>query len=163
MNEVEKKSFLSELKSQWERMGAYDRFEQVIALALSGVIAVVIVISLIQLISTVFRLLFLEAFNPLDHEVFQIVFGMIMTLLIAMEFRHSIIRAAQRKDSIIQVKTVVLIALIALARKFIILDQEATPAKVAALSAAALALGVVYWLLRERDDRQACQGEADQR
>lgn len=160
MNEVKRRSFLAELKDQWLRLGAYDRFEQVIALMLSGVIAVVIVISLIQLISTVFRLLFLEAFNPLDHEVFQIVFGMIMTLLIAMEFRHSIIKVALRKDSIIQVKTVVLIALIALSRKFIILDQEATPAKIAALSGAALALGVVYWLLRERDDRQAREGEA---
>ena len=155
MNEVKRKSFLAEFKSQWERMGAYDRFEQIIALALSGVIAVVIVISLIQLVSTVFRLLFIEAFSPLNHEVFQVVFGMIMTLLIAMEFRHSIIKVALRKDSIIQVKTVVLIALIALSRKFIILDQETSPAKIAALSGAALALGVVYWLLRERDDRQA--------
>lgn len=39
-------------------------------------------------------------------EVFQSVFGMIMTLLIAMEFKHSIVRVAQRRDSIIRVKTV---------------------------------------------------------
>ena len=35
---------------------------------------------------------------------------MIMTLLIAMEFKHSIIRAALRQESIVQVKTVILIA-----------------------------------------------------
>jgi hypothetical protein len=46
---------------------------------------------------------------------------MIMTLLIAMEFKHSIVRVALRRD-IIQVKTVVLIAVIALSRKFVILD-----------------------------------------
>ncbi len=41
---------------------------------------------------------------------------MIMTLLIAMEFKHSIVRVALRRDSIIQVKTVILIGLIALAQ-----------------------------------------------
>ena len=116
-------------------------------------IAVIVVISLIQLIRTVFGLLFLEAFNPLDYSVFQTVFGMIMTLLIAMEFKHSIIKVALRRDSIIQVKTVVLIALIALARKFVVLDPDEQPEKIVALSLASLALGIVYWLLRERDDR----------
>ncbi len=105
-------------------MSFYERFEQVVALVLSAVIAVIIVVSLFQLISIVFTLLVLDAFNPLDHEVFQSVFGMIMTLLIAMEFKHSIVRVALRRDSIIQVKTVVLIALIALSRKFVILDPD---------------------------------------
>jgi uncharacterized membrane protein (DUF373 family) len=83
---------------------------------------------------------------------------MIMTLLIAMEFKHSIVRVALRRSSIIQVKTVLLIALIALSRKFVILDSSATAAStIAALAAATLVLGVVYWLLRERDDRVAKQ------
>jgi len=101
----------------------------------------------------VFTLLVVDAFNPLDHAVFQQVFGMVMTLLIAMEFKHSIIRVAMREDSIIQVKTVVLIALIALSRKFVILDPDTSPSKVAALSGAVLALGAVYWMMRERDQK----------
>ena len=108
---------LDEIRSQWRLMTFYERFEQVIALVLSAVIAVIIVVSLFQLIAIVFTLLVLDAFNPLDHKVFQSVFGMIMTLLIAMEFKHSIVRVALRKESIIQVKTVVLIALIALSRE----------------------------------------------
>nr|WP_319923562.1 phosphate-starvation-inducible PsiE family protein [Acinetobacter baumannii] len=100
-------------RAQWAVMTFYERFEQVIALALSAIIAVIIVVSLLQLISIVFSLLVIDAFNPLDHKVFQIVFGMIMTLLIAMEFKHSIVRVALRRDSIIQVKTVILIALLA--------------------------------------------------
>lgn len=135
-------------------MTAYERFEQVISLALGFIIAVVIVIALIQLVMRVLPLLIGGAVDVLDHDVFQALFGMIMTLLIAMEFKHSIIRAAQRQDSIVQVKTVVLIALLALGRKFIILDIAATDAAtIAALAGATLVLGIVYWLLRERDDR----------
>lgn len=146
------------LRDQLAIMSFYERFEQVVALVLSAVIAVIIVVSLFQLISIVFTLLVL---NPLDHEVFQSVFGMIMTLLIAMEFKHSIVRVALRRDSIIQVKTVVLIALIALSRKFVILDSNASPAKIAALASATLALGATYWLLRKRGDRAAETSEHD--
>jgi uncharacterized membrane protein (DUF373 family) len=146
---------LNQFKKHWAVMNYYERFEQVIAIILSLVISVIILISLYQLIRSVFDLLLVNAFNPLEHHVFQTVFGMIMTLLIAMEFKHSIVKVALRQDSIIQVKTIVLIALIALSRKFVILDPDATaPAKIAALAAAAVAMGVVYWLLRERDQPQ---------
>jgi CPA2 family monovalent cation:H+ antiporter-2 len=149
------------LRDQLAIMSFYERFEQVVALVLSAVIAVIIMVSLFQLISIVFTLLVLDAFNPLDHKVFQSVFGMIMTLLIAMEFKHSIVRVALRRDSIIQVKTVVLIAVIALSRKFVILDSDASPAKIAALAGATLALGATYWLLRKRGDRAAETSEHD--
>ena len=146
---------LDEMRSQWRLMTVYERFEQVVALVLSAVIAVIIVVSLFQLIAIVFTLLVLDAFNPLDHKVFQSVFGMIMTLLIAMEFKHSIVRVALRKESIIQVKTVILIAILALARKLIILEPDVDPAKVAVLAGTVLALGLTYWLMRERDDRKS--------
>lgn len=144
---------LDEMRSQWRLMTVYERFEQVVAITLSGVIAVVIVISLIQLIRLVFTLLVMDALNPLDHKVFQLVFGATMTLLIAMEFKHSIVKVALRKESIIQVKTVILIAILALARKLIILEPDVDPAKVAVLAGTVLALGLTYWLMRERDDR----------
>ena len=146
---------LDEMRSQWRLMTIYERFEQVVAITLSGVIAVVIVISLIQLIRLVFTLLVMDALNPLDHKVFQLVFGATMTLLIAMEFKHSIVKVALRKESIIQVKTVILIAILALARKLIILEPDIAPAKVAVLAGTVLALGLTYWLMRERDDRKS--------
>jgi uncharacterized membrane protein (DUF373 family) len=133
-------------------LGFYERFEQAVAHILSGVISVIIAISLLQLIRAVVVLLVWEALNPLDHAVFQTVFGMIMTLLIAMEFKHSIIRVMLRRDHIVQAKTVVLIALLAIARKFIILDPNTDPYRIGALAAALLALGGVYWLMRQRDD-----------
>ncbi|HWP00223.1 MAG TPA: phosphate-starvation-inducible PsiE family protein [Methylococcus sp.] len=135
-------------------MNLYERFEQVVAVILANVIAVVIVISLYQLVRAVVILVVTNSLDPLDHAAFQELFGMIMTLLIAMEFKHSILRVALRRGSIIQVKTVVLIALIALARKFVILDPATEASKIAALSGAILALGMVYWLLRQGDEAQ---------
>ncbi len=139
---------------QWAKMTFYERFEQVIAVILSFIIMVVIVVAIIELTGRVFRMLVIGALDPLEHEVFQSVFGAIMTLLIAMEFKHSIVRVVERRDSIIQVKTVVLIAILALTRKFIIIDVSKTGADVLfALAVVVLALGIVYWLMRERDDR----------
>jgi uncharacterized membrane protein (DUF373 family) len=135
-------------------MNHYERFEHVVAFILSVIIALVIALALLQLVTRVVPLLVTGSLDPLDHEVFQGLFGMIMTLLIALEFKHSIIRVALRRESIVQVKTVVLIALLALSRKLIVLDSKVTEAQtIAALALAMLVLGIVYWLLRERDDR----------
>ena len=134
-------------------MAWYEHFEQIVVVMFSLIITVVIVAALIQLIKNILPLVLGMALDPLDHVVFQTLFGMIMTLLIAMEFKHSIIKVALRHDTIIQVKTVMIIALLALSRKFVILDPDTEPFRIAALDFATLALGAVYWLLRERDDK----------
>lgn len=145
-----------EARRYWSVLTLYGRFESIVALVLGFIIALVIVIALTQLIIRLLPLVLGGAFDLLDHDVFQGLFGTIMTLLIAMEFRHSIVRVALRRESIIQVKTVVLIAILALSRKLVILDVHTTgPATIAALGGTTLALGIVYWLLRERDDRLA--------
>ncbi len=139
----------------WSVMTFYERFEHAVALVLTGLIAVIITVALWRLANEIFRVLVLDAFDPLDHAVFQSIFGMIMTLLIAMEFKHSILQVLERKAHIIQVKTVLLIALLALARKFIILDaKEMGASTLAALALSVVALGTVYWLIREREGRE---------
>src|SRR5258706_1615817 len=95
----------SETRARWAILTGYERFEQVIATVLSLVIAAVIVIALFQLLHQVLPLLVSGAVNLLDPEVFHALFGSIMTLLIAMEFRHSIIRVALSHQGIIQLKT----------------------------------------------------------
>ncbi len=147
----ERSSTLKEFRLQWRLMNAYERFEQLVVLALGLIIAAVIVMALLQLYRRVVPLLIGGAIDPLDHDVFQSLFGAIFTVLIAMEFKHSIVRAAMRRESIVQVRTVLLIALLALSRKFVILDSATTPAStIAALGFATLVLGFVGWLLRER-------------
>jgi uncharacterized membrane protein (DUF373 family) len=63
--------------------------------------------------------------------------------------------ATERRQTIVQVRTVILIAMLAVVRKLIILDIGATTAALTfALAAAILALGGVYWLVRDQDRRE---------
>jgi uncharacterized membrane protein (DUF373 family) len=79
---------------------------------------------------------------------------MIFTVIIALEFKKSHLVVAARRDSVIQIRSVVIIALLAICRKVIILDlNETDAAHVLAFAAAILALGVVYWLIRHSDQR----------
>jgi uncharacterized membrane protein (DUF373 family) len=58
----------------------------------------------------------------------------------------------KRQESIVQVRTVVLIAMLAVIRKFIIIDLSSETAnQLFALAAGVVALGAVYWLVRDQD------------
>jgi uncharacterized membrane protein (DUF373 family) len=92
--------------------------------------------------------------DPRDSQVFQTVFGMVLTVLIAMEFKHSLLIVLHQLRDIVQLRAVVLIALLAMVRKYIILDiYQTQPAVVFALAAASLSLGIVFWLVRDEDAR----------
>lgn len=139
----------------WPRLDLYERFEQAVSLVLSLVIGVVIVVALFDLVLVVGYALRSEVLAPLEQANFQSIFGMIMTVLIAMEFNHTILGIFQRRDSIVQVKAVILIALLAITRKFIVLDVSGLdPLKIGGLGFSVLALGAVYWLIREQDRRE---------
>jgi uncharacterized membrane protein (DUF373 family) len=140
-------------RQDWAVLGAYQRFESLVGVVLTLLVALIIVVALYRLTLTVAGELLLGV-DPLDQDVFQVIFGEILTLLIALEFNHTLQYTVTRQQSIIQTKVVLLIALLALARKFIVLDlSEISPAHLFGLAVTALALGVVYWLMRERDDR----------
>ncbi|HWM43140.1 MAG TPA: phosphate-starvation-inducible PsiE family protein [Burkholderiales bacterium] len=145
---------LKHLKENWAVLSYYQRFESAVALVLALIIALIVLVALYRLGESVIAGLLLGMLDPLDPKVFQQVFGDIMTLLIALEFNHTLQYVVAREQSIIQTKVVLLIALLALARKFIILDlHDLTDGQLLGLAAITLVLGVTYWLLRERDDR----------
>ena len=143
---------LRETREAWPGLSAYERFEQVVSLVLTGLISLVIAAALVNLTFRILMLVLFGLLDPAETGVFQAIFGMIFTVLIALEFNHSIIGVLHRKESIVQVRTVVLIALLALVRKFIILDATKTePLTIIGLAAAILALGSVHWLVRDQD------------
>ena len=143
------------IRRDWVLLTLYQRFETAVALVLTLIVSAVILVALYRLTVGVVDTLVLRTLNPLEHGVFQGVFGQIMTVLIALEFNHTLQHVIGGERGIIQTKIVILIALLALARKVIVTDLHDTPpASVAALAFLALALGVTYWLIRERDDRR---------
>ena len=148
-NRESRPSYMTEY---WPVMTFYERFEHIVALILSVIISLIVVAALLQLVREVAKLLLHGMLNPLDHQVFQAVFGMIMTLLIAMEFKHSILKVVNRDEHIVQARAIILIALLALGRKFIIIDLgESAPMTIFSLAFALLVLGGVYWLLKNSD------------
>jgi uncharacterized membrane protein (DUF373 family) len=128
----------------------YERFEQIIILILTGLIAIIVVWNLS--LKIFHGVIAPQTFDPSEYSVFQAVFGAIFTVIIALEFKRSLLVVAQRQESIVQVLTVVLIALLAIVRKVMILDLASTEAlQLFALASAILALGAVYWLVRDQD------------
>ena len=125
--------------AEWSAMSLYEKFEDAVVIVLSGIIAIVVIAAVWSLMREVVTSIVLGALDPLDFSTFQTVFGMIFTVVIALEFK----------------RTIILIALLAIVRKFIILDLADTSAtKVAALSGAVLALGAVFWLVRDQDRQE---------
>src|ERR1700736_927750 len=136
------------LRSKWQTLSLYERFEQTIVAALILVIALNVALTTWQLLLHTLRLVSSHVLNPGDPQVFQGLFGMVLPVLIALEFKHTLLVVKHHRRAIVQVRSVVLIALLALVRRFIILDlYQTTPSFIAALAGAALALGIVFWLV----------------
>ncbi|WP_444887425.1 phosphate-starvation-inducible PsiE family protein [Microbulbifer sp. JMSA008] len=129
----------------------YRKFESFIALLLTFIIIVIVIIAISRLAYSVYSMLLIGMKDPLDHKVFQTIFGEIITLLIALEFSHTLQYVVTKQQSIIQTTVVVLIAILALARKFIILDLDKVSAgELIGLAAATLALGLTYLILKNK-------------
>jgi uncharacterized membrane protein (DUF373 family) len=155
---------LRETRDAWPGLSVYERFEQVVALVITALVSALVVVAVVHLTSRILLLILHDLVDPTEPEVFQAVFGMVMTVLIALEFNHSILGVLERRYGIVQLRTVVLIALLALVRKFIVIDAaHAAPVTILGLAASVLALGAVYWLVREQDRRETAvaKEEAD--
>jgi uncharacterized membrane protein (DUF373 family) len=140
------------LRATFGGLTLYERFEHAVIIVLTLLIIAVVATATWHLALLVALLLVSDAIQPNNQMVFQTVFGMIFTVIIALEFKHSLLMVLARQESVVRVRSIVLIAMLAMVRKFIILDiGEAQAAEVLALSAAILSLGIVYWLVREQD------------
>ena len=83
-----KPTSLSHLRAQWAVLSYYQRFEGLVALVLTLVIALIVLVALFRLTYGVVTGLLVGVLDPLDHGIFQSVFGEILTLLIALEFNR---------------------------------------------------------------------------
>ncbi|MEY2343283.1 phosphate-starvation-inducible PsiE family protein [Acidithiobacillus sp. IBUN Pt1247-S3] len=144
--------FLGELREQWNCLTYYERFEQIISIFLSFLLILVILVTIFNLSKEVFIITFNAILNSISIGQIRNFFGDILTLLIAMEFNHTIFHSIKNKGQIVRVKTVVLVAILAISRQFIVLDvQPTSPFLLIAFAISILFLGIVYHLMDKRD------------
>jgi uncharacterized membrane protein (DUF373 family) len=147
---------LRDIPSSFRGLTFYERFEHAIILVLTLLIVLVVASATWHLSRVVVSLVVSDAVQPTNQAVFQTVFGMVFTVIIALEFKHSLLIVLARQESVVRVRSIILIAMLAMVRKFIILDLgAAADTQLFGLSAAILSLGVVYWLVRDQDQRLA--------
>jgi uncharacterized membrane protein (DUF373 family) len=141
-------------RAEWQLLTLYEKFEHAVILILTALIAIVVAFAVWNLALKVGISIIASGFDPTDYEVFQAFFGMIFTVIIALEFKRSLLVMAERQRGVVQVRTVILIALLAIVRKLMIIDLSSADAlQLLALAAAIVALGSVYWLVRDQDRR----------
>ena len=144
-----------DLRFKWQTLSIYERFEQSVVGVLTLVIAVIVALATWQLLLHTLKLMESHVVNPADPQVFQALFGMVLTVLIALEFKHTLLVVRHHRRAIVQVRAVVLIALLALVRRFIILElYQTAPSIIAALAGAVLALGIVFSLVGNDEQQQ---------
>ena len=149
------KEELGNARAQFKLLSLYQLFEHIVITILTALIAIIVVVAVWNLtLKIVFGLILPGNLDPSDYAIFQGVFGMIFTVIIALEFKKSLLVIAERRENVVQIRSVVMIALLAICRKVIILDVKETDAlQIFALAAAILALGIVYRLIRDSDQR----------
>ena len=127
---------------------AYKWFEYSVSLVLLIAIAVIVVVALLRLGLYSQELLVTGDLMTLPYQSFQQFFGMTATVLIAVEFMNTLIRTLVHHDPVQEVGSVLLIALIVLARKIIVLDYKETGYEfLVGLAILIIATTGAWWLL----------------
>ena len=142
-------------KQAWQKLPAYAQFERVALLCvmfLVGAITVyAIILSTVRLASD-----FMLGVSFLDKAALQDTFGLVLTVVILLEFNHSIFVAVTEGSGAIQTRAVVLIAMLVVARKLMLYDFVALDFQtLLGFGGLLLALGGLYWLISDGDRRRA--------
>jgi uncharacterized membrane protein (DUF373 family) len=99
------KEDLRDARGQFRLLSLYQRFEHIVVLILTALIAVVIVAAVWSLsLKILFGLVLTGGLDTSDYPAFQVVFGMIFTVIIALEFKKSLLVVAERRESVVQIR-----------------------------------------------------------
>ena len=132
----------------------YDGFELVISGILLIVVSIIIVYTLVLVLITLVHDFQADMYFA-QSGALKDTFGLILTLLILVEFNHSIALAMRRRSGVLQVRIIILITIIVIARKLILLDYAKTGIDtLLGLGGLALSLGALYWLLTDVERRR---------
>lgn len=125
----------------------FDLLERGVAYVLLAGMIAVIALTLVHVAAGLWTV-WTGSLLDLGYRDFQGLFDRILAALIALELAHSVRQTAAGEHGLIQVRTVLLIGVLAVVRKLILLEIESTSGLfLLGLAAAVLALGGVYALV----------------
>lgn len=126
------------------------RFELVIVISLILLMMMVVVQSLVELLLVLWKDIVAGPVNVLQNQEMLTVLGFFMMVLIALELLETI--KNYLTENAIHVEVVLLVAMIAVARKVIILDMKELPAlTLFGIAALVLSLSTSYWLMKKTE------------
>jgi uncharacterized membrane protein (DUF373 family) len=140
--------------SGWRDLSYYLYFERValllVLVMLSAIAAYAIVSAALKLASD---MLLGESF--LDKAALQDTFGLLLTIVIVLEFNHSIFVALTERTGVIQARLMIIITILVIVRKLMLMDfTTVEPQTLLSFGGLLLALGALYWLISTGDRKQ---------
>ncbi|MEE4121056.1 MAG: phosphate-starvation-inducible PsiE family protein [Paracoccaceae bacterium] len=139
----------------------YVRFERVMAFLILAGMVVVIGLTLFSFFLSVWGVVGTLP-QEMGYTVFQTLFDRVLAAIIALEIAHSIREMVSGRHGRAQLRTVVVIGMLAVVRKLVVLDVQATSGGfLAGLAAVILALGITLAIINtvaEKSDPPAAPG-----
>lgn len=121
------------------------KFEQVIVIALIAMMAIVVLFATIELAWIIYKDLSVEPYFMIEIDSLLKIFGFFLLILIGIELLETI--KAYLAEHVVHVEIVLEVALIAIARKVIILDlKDYSGVTVLAMAALIISLALAYYI-----------------
>ncbi len=129
----------------------YHWFERLVIAILTVLVAISVVLTLVQAGVALWQVVSVGN-HLLDHNAFIKVFGAFMTVLIALEFNHTVLPDITTKTPVVKVRAVLLVAMLAMARKVVLIDfKEIEYTMMIGLAVLFLGISAASWGVRRED------------
>lgn len=130
---------------------ALDTYQKGIYYVLIGLLAIIVGFSVIELVVLVVQGLFYQSAMRLENHEIIGVFGLFLLVLIGLELMETI--RAYVEDRRVHVEVIMLVAIIAVARKIIILEtEEVNEFSLIGIGFVIIALACGYFLIKKAKD-----------
>jgi len=138
------------------RLSYLDKFQKIIISILTILMGLVVMLATLELIYVIAFEILSPPLVLLDADELLEIFGYFLLILIGIELLETF--SIYLHERAINVQVVLLVAMIALARKVIILDAEEIPSlNLIAIGFIILALAAGYYLVKRSQDELSCK------
>jgi len=123
-------------------------FEKIMYITLIILLGGVIIFSIAELVWLLYESIFVTSLYRLENQELLEIFGFFLLVVIGIELLDTL--KAYLRENVIHVEIVILVAVIAIARKVIILDPEFSDGVLmAGMGVIVIGLGIAYYLIKK--------------